>query len=266
MFRNSKRGRVGRSISLAAIEPLEPRAYFSVDLTDSVSLVVPASAQVKTGSFVTLSVEVFNNGTTTASGPLEFDLGISPNADGSASVSFAPVSRHIALKAGAHTTFRFLEKVPIGTTPTTYFGDASIDPGNTFGESDLTNNSAVSTDSIVVVPKYPNIVGTYTGSDLIKRGFGKGTTDTKTIVSTSEDPATGRYTITGTNFFAGGVTTTYAGTGIVSTTGVFTQTTTDIPADSSRVTHTVGKIVGNSSTYTFVNAIDSGSGSAVLEA
>lgn len=263
MFRNSKSRRHGRP--LAAMEPLESRAYFSVDLATSVSLVVPATAQVKTGSFVTLSVEVLNNGTTTAAGPLEIDPGISPNADGSSLVAFAPVSRHIAIKAGGHATIRLQEKVAFGTTPGTYFGVATVDPGNTFSETDLSNNSAVSSNSVVVVPKYPNLAGNYSGTGAVLRGTGKGLTFTQTSVISSEEPATGRYTITGTNFFAGGLTISFAGTGTVSPTGLVTQTTTDIPADATRVTHTRGKFAGNVSTYTFVNSSSSGTGSSTLE-
>jgi len=263
MFAKSKSNHTERLVHLTAIEALENRAYLSVDLTDAVSLVVPRSGHIKTGSAVVLSVQVVNGGTTTAAGLLAIDPGISLNADGSSPLAFAEASRRVALKAGAHTTFRFVEKVPFGTTPGTYYGVATVDPNNTFSETNIANNSAVSSNNIIVDPKYPNLVGTWTGTDLVKSGTGKGISFSKTLTITSEDPATGKFAFTGTDHI---VFSNYPlqGQGTITPAGTFTWASTSIPVNSTGTTHAHGKLVGNTLTFSFSNKIAAGTGSLTL--
>lgn len=239
----------------APVESLEQRMLFSVDLTDSVSLVVPASGKVTLGGSVTFSVTVTNAGTSPAAGSLAADLSLSPNPGGSSPVSLGSFNRRINLKSGAKTTFRVTEKVNGGVTPGTYFGVATVDPGNTFAESDTTNNSAVSSNSIQVAPKFPDATGTWAGTSTIMAGSGKGVTYTVTFSITNENQSSGTFAINGTNVFPDGTTSSFGGIGKLTTTGTFTGST-------GGSGHVRGKVVGNTITFTFTNRHNSGSGTA----
>ena len=245
----------------STVEPLESRAYLSVDLTATISLTIPRSGQVKTGSNVAMVVDVINNGTTTASGRLGLDVGISLNTSGSPSISLGSSSPVIHIKADGHQTFHFLERVSIGTQMGEYFAVASVDSAHVFGVGGF----IVSENAIEVVPKYPNLVGTFSGSGLIKTGTGKGLTYSISATVSTEDPSNGSYSFTGTNSFTGGSTITFAGTGKVSMSGAITESGADTPLDSSGVFHTVGKIIGNTFTFTWRNKTATGSGILVLQ-
>jgi hypothetical protein len=248
-----------------AIEPLEQRAYFSVDLTGSISVVGPASGSLKPGKPVSVSITVVNDGTTAAVGALQTTVGVSLSADGSSPQSLGSVTKHIKLQAGAQTTFKVNEKVPVGFTPGTYFLTGDIDPGNTFAETNLANNFFVSANTLTVLSPFPNIDGTYSGTATVKKGLDKGLVVSQVITNSNENDATGAYTFAGTNFYANGVTTTYTGIGTVKTNGSFVATGSDVPADETGTFRDVGKFVGDKAIGTYVNAVNSGTFSGTLE-
>lgn len=240
------------------IESLEGRRLFAADLTASISFVSPASHQVKPGQSIGASVEVFNNGDTLAAGKLTTTLAVSTNADGSSSTTEATINKSIHLAPGGHATFHVKAKVPVGFTPGTYYAVADIDPGNTFGESDLTNNLAVSANTTVVLDQFPDLTGTWSGPVIVKKGVGKGPGGTQVDAFTDHDPTTGGFTYTGTNFLLDGQTLTLAGTGTINTKNVFTDSGSDIPIDSLGELTGKGKLTGNKLVIKFANALNSG--------
>lgn len=242
----------------ATIESLERRTLFSVDLTDSVSLVVPSSGKVISGGRLTFAVTVVDVGTSAAAGSLTANLGLSSSSDGSLPVSLGSVTRRIKLKAGGKATFRVTEKITGAVAQGTYFGVAVIDPANTFAESNTTNNSAVSSNSVRVSPKYPFATGNWSGTAMITAGSGKGISYGITFTVSAEDQSKGTFLISGTDLFPDNTTKTFAGTGKITPAGTFTTST----GEHSRV---VGKLSGSTMTFKFVNKNNSGSGSATLQ-
>lgn len=240
------------------IEGLEPRAYFAADLSAAISFSSPASLAVKPGKPFAVSVVVSNIGDAAATGKLTTVLSVSASADGSSPIPEATVIKNIHLAAGAHATFRFNAKVPVGFTPGNYFAVADVDPGNTFGETNLANNVAVSANSLTVLSPFPQVDGTYEGTVVIKKGLDKGTVGTQTVVDSNENNSTGTVSVAGTDFFPNGVTISFVGTGTFQPNGSFTAVLTDVPADDAGTIRDVGKFKGNKSTGTYVNALNSG--------
>lgn len=242
----------------ATVESLEQRTLFSVDLADSVSLVAPSSGKVMTGGRLTFAVTVVNDGTSAAAGSLTTNLGLSRSSDGSSPISIGSVTHRVNLKAGAKATFRVTEKITGAVTPGTYFGVAVVDPGNTFAESDTTNNSGVSTNSVQVTPKYPVANGNWAGTATIAAGSGKGVSYGITFTISDEDQSDGAFLISGTDFFPGGITKAFAGSGKLTPAGTFNGST-------GSHGHVIGKVSGSTITFKFVNKNNSGSGSATLQ-
>lgn len=247
-----------RASCLATIESLEQRTLFSVDLTDSVSLVIPSSGKVMTGGRLNFAVTVVNEGTSAAAGSLTTNLGLSHSSDGSSPISLGSVKHRLNLKAGARTTFHVTEKITGAVTPGTYFGVAVVDPANTFAESNTTNNSAVSSSSVQVTPKYPIATGTWTGTATIAAGSGKGVTYGITFTISDVDQSNGTFLISGTDFFPGGITKTFGGSGKFTPAGTFSAAT----GGHGRA---IGKVSGSTISFKFVNKNNSGSGSATLQ-
>ena len=247
-----------RASRFATIESLEQRTLFSVDLTDSVSLVIPASGKVTTGGRLNFAVTVVNDGTTAASGSLTTNLGLGSSSDGSSPISLGSVAHHLNLKAGAQTTFQVTEKITGAVTPGTYLGVAVVDPANTFAESNTTNNSAVSSSPVHVTSKYPIAAGTWAGTATIAAGSGKGVSYGVSFTISDEDQSNGSFLISGTDFFPGGITKTFAGSGKFTPAGTFSAAT----GSHGRA---IGKVNGSTITFKFVNKNNSGSGSATLQ-
>jgi hypothetical protein len=247
------------------IEVLEARTHFSVDLSASVSFAAPPSLQVKPGKTFAVSVEVFNNGDTLASGKLSVDLSLSTSPDGSSPVAPVTGGKIIHLKPGAHTTVRVNVKVPIGFTPDTYYAVADIDPNNTFGETNLANNTAVSTDTLTVQSLYPDVLGTFVGAGVIKKGFEKGLTFTQSVTNTTEDDTTGIISFDGSDLFSNGVTLSFAGQTTVKPNGSYIANGADVPADDSVYVKDIGRYIGAISKGTFKTAINSGTYDDTLE-
>ncbi len=241
------------------IEALETRGYFSVDLSATVSIASPASHQVKPGQSAGVSIEVFNNGDTTATGRLATALSLSSSADGSSPIPVATMHKNIHVAAGAHVTFKVNTKLSVGFSPGTYFAVATVDPGNTFGESNLANNTATSGNTLTVPNPFPNLLGTWSGPVVVKKGLGKGTVTNQVDTFTSESQTTGAFTLTGTNFLPDGSTLSLAGQGVITTKGVFSDSGFDVPVDTFGEFTGKGKLVGNKLVITpYANALNSG--------
>lgn len=247
-----------RASCLATIESLEQRTLFSVDLTDSVSLVIPSSGKVMTGGRLNFAVTVANEGTSAAAGSLTTNLGLSHSSDGSSPISLGSVTHHLNLKAGAQTTFHVTEKITGAVTPGTFFGVAVVDPANTFAESNTANNSAVSSSSVQVTPKYPIARGNWSGTATIAAGSGKGVSYSVIFTISDENQSNGTFLISGTDYFPGNITKTFAGSGKITPAGTFSGAT-------GSHGHVVGKVSGSTMTFKFVNKSNSGSGSATLQ-
>ena len=247
------------------IESLEARTHFSVDLSAAVSFASPPSHLVKPGKTIAVSVEVFNNGDTAASGKLSADLSFSTSPDGSSPVGAVTGGKRIHLKAGAHVTVRVSVKVPLGFVPGTYYAIANIDPNNTFLETNLANNTAISTDTLTVQSLYPNELGTFVGGGKITKGLDKGLTYTQSVTNTSEDDTTGIITFVGSDLFTDGIVISFAGQTTVKSNGSYIANGADVPPDDSVFVKDIGKYIGATSKGTFKTAINSGTYDDTLE-
>jgi len=242
---------------LALIEGLESRTLLSADLTATISIASPASHQVKQGQSAGLLVTISNVGDAPAKGSLGFELGNSTSADGSSPTFGFSGKRSVNLAPGGHVTFNQSVKVPNGFTPGTYFSVVDVDPTNTFGETNLANNIAVSANTLAVLSPYPLAGGTWSGVVIVKKGFGKGSVGTQTDTFSSFNQATGGFTFTGYNLI-NGVTISFAGSGFVTKTGIVQDSGVDTPIDSFGETKAKGRVVGTKVVLTYANALNSG--------
>lgn len=109
---------------------------------------VPASARAGRRAVVTISVSQDGNVPVTA--PLTVQLLASPNADGSGATDLGTVTRRVTVPAGR--TIRLSLPVTLPQTPgTPVFLVAVLDPANTLGDADLSNNTFVSATAITLV-------------------------------------------------------------------------------------------------------------------
>ena len=65
--------------------------------------------------------------------------------------------------------------------------------------------------AVKAVRLFPNYVGTYAGTVVIKKGLDKGLVFSQTVTNTSENRTTGVITFVGTNYFPNGTTLSFAG-------------------------------------------------------
>jgi hypothetical protein len=219
-----------------------------LDLSTSVIIASTANDQVLPGKRVAFSLELFNDGNVPASGLLATDVGLT--ADGGATVIplKAPTPR-IRVPANGHQTVQVSETIPVGFTPGTYSWDVTVDPANTFAETNIANNTSLSTSELTVEPPYPDMLGTFSGVDKIVRGPDKGFSPGISLDFTSESQTTGALVATGTLF--GTTDTTFQFTGFITTRGVFTGTGTSLP--NPYVATYKGRLVGSKLTGTVVN-------------
>ena len=246
--------RSGRETPTAVIEGLEPRAYLSGDLTATISVVSPASRQVKPGQSFTVAIDVTNTGATAAAGSLTSIVSTSARSSGSSPLDSGTIHDTIHLAAGAHTIIKVVKKVPAGVTPGTYYAVADVDATDLFGSPVF----AVSANTLTVLSPYPNLLGTWSGPGKVTKGVDKGLTYTHEDTFTSENDATGAFTFTSENFFPNGVTSHGAGAGQVSVKGAITASAVDVPPDASGTIKSKGKVVGSRITLTYTNALASG--------
>ena len=230
-----------------------------VDLSDTVSIVGSANSEVLPGKRVGFTLEVFNNGNIPVSGLLTTDVGLTADA-GATVIPFPVTAPHIRILAGGHQLIHVTETVPVGFVPGSYDWDVTVDPADTFNESDTTNNNALSTTPLTVLDPYPDMLGTFTGPDHITHGPSKGATVTIALDFTSESNTTGVLVATGT-LFTGASTSTFSLTGTISTRGVFNafgSSTTSVFTATYK-----GKLVKNTLSGTVVNT-DGNSGKFTL--
>jgi hypothetical protein len=105
---------------------------------------------------------------------------------------------------------------------------------------------------------FPNYLGTYEGTVVIKKGEDKGLTFTQAVTNTTENRTTGVISFVGTNYFSNGTTLSFAGTTIVKRSGAYVAYAVDVPADSAGTTKDVGKFTGLKSKGTYSNLLNSG--------
>jgi hypothetical protein len=203
-----------------------------IDLSDSITLVGPLTAKPSHKSVV--AVVVTNNGNVAAKGPVVIDLGDSVNADGSSPTLVVSPTVKLNLAPGKHETFHFTNTIAITPASNTYFAVADVDPGDTFSESNTSNNTAVSPTELTFIDTFPDIRSTKTGTFDITKGRGVGTTGTATFIFSSEVFTDGKLTGTASNSL--GQSTSFVGTitsagvvkihgGIFSMTGILASGT-----------------------------------------
>ncbi len=147
-------GDIARAASVGTITVVPP----TVDLAP-VKLIVPTTARISRSTVVRVIVE--NNGNTAAIGPLMIDLQASTTrAIDTNSLDLGIDSRHVAIGAGRKIILSLPVMLP--TTGGPYFIVANVDPGNTFAETTLGNNEAVSAAAISRAPVVVGTVGTMT--------------------------------------------------------------------------------------------------------
>ena len=239
------------------IEALENRRLFSVDLSASVSLVSPASHEIKPGRPAKLAIVVTNDGTSAASGKLVVDVGLSRFLGGASPASVATLKRSIKLPAGHHLTISETVKPGVAFALNTYFAVVTVDPADIFNDTNPANNTAVSSTSLVVDGVYPDLTGVWSGPVVVKKGTGKGSVGTEFVDFTNESQTTGSFTFTGYNTF-GNVTLNFAGSGTVTKNGGFQDSGTDVPVDSYAQFKAKGKASDLSIVLSYKNALNSG--------
>jgi uncharacterized membrane protein len=220
-----------------------------VDLSDTV--VYAGASSVKPGKKANVAVTVTNSGNVPAKGSLLIDLAYSVNADGSAAVSDGSISANINIAPNKSKVVKFPKTVPIGTTPGNYYTVTTVDPGNTFSESNVGNNTAVTPTALTVLGLYPDITGSWTGSYRGLTGQDKGETG-PIDVDFTEDDATG--TLSGPGSSDGNFTVA----GSIQASGALTMTFTfnqsgHVVDNKGKLSHGVisGKYTEDTGTGTF---------------
>jgi hypothetical protein len=112
--------------------------------------------------------------------------------------------------------------------------------------------------AVKAVRLFPNYLGTYAGTVVIKKGLDKGLVFSQTVTNTTENRTTGVITFVGTNYFPNGTTLSFAGTTTVKRSGAYVAYALDVPADSAGTTKDVGKFTGLKSKGTYANLLNSG--------
>ena len=139
----------------------------------------------------TIAVTVYNFGNVPAKGPLEIDVGVSLNSDGSGGAVTEPENVTINLLPGQHTTFHFGRAVAIHTQPDLYYATVSVDPENTFSDPVLGNNTGVTFTPLTVLDPYADIQGTDFGAFTVTKGPDKRETGTLMFTISQESNTTG---------------------------------------------------------------------------
>lgn len=213
-----------------------------IDLSDSIVRTGKTSVfpgQSSGGETVT----IFNNGNVTASGIVAITFDASTNPDGSSPVFVATEDENIKIAPGKSKSFHNVRKTSVGELPGNYYTIATVDPGNTFNESNTTNNSAVASVPLTILDPYANLIGTFVGPFDVTKGPNKGLTGTTTWVIDSENDTNGHFA--GTIDNSAGVDSTVVG--ILTTKGVITAIktdTTDTGVSSIKAKVAAGKITG----------------------
>ena len=160
-----------------------------IDLTGATAITKPANRVITAGQSFSYSVTFTNNGNVPADGPIAFTFGDSLNADGSSPQVLFPGHETPNLAPGASKTYTLTQKVPANFGTGIFYAVVKVDPSNTFGESDTTNNTAVSALPLAIVSALPDVVGHYEFFSTISKGPFKGEDTDFDLHPTHEDAA-----------------------------------------------------------------------------
>jgi hypothetical protein len=119
-----------------------------VDLSGQFSA-FPGSATK--GKRTKASIAVANSGNVTARGTIPVTLATSTSIDGSNPTTFTTVNAKVSLKPGASKNVKLNFIVPPEVASGQYFVVATLDPSNTLGDRNDTNNTVLSTTVLNVV-------------------------------------------------------------------------------------------------------------------
>jgi hypothetical protein len=119
-----------------------------VDLSGQFSA-FPGSATK--GKRTKASIAVANSGNVTARGTIPVTLATSTSIDGSNPTTFTTVNAKVSLKPGASKNVKLNFIVPPEVASGQYFVVATLDPSNTLGDKNDTNNTVLSTTVLNVV-------------------------------------------------------------------------------------------------------------------
>jgi hypothetical protein len=189
------------------------------------------------------AVTIFNNGNVMASGVVAIEFEASTSPDGSSPAFVVTEDETIRIAPGKSKSFHNARKTAVGSAPGAFYTVAIVDPGNTFDESNTTNNTAIATVPLTILDPYANLLGTFVGPFDVLKGPDKGLTGTTTWDITAENDTDGHFS--GTIDNSAGVDSTVVG--ILTTKGVITAIktdTTDTGVSSIKAKIAVGKITG----------------------
>jgi hypothetical protein len=103
------------------------------------------------GKKTKVSINVANSGNTTAKGTMPVTIATSTSVDGSNPTTFTTVNAKVSLKAGTSKNVKLNFVVPAEVASGQYFIVATLDPSNTLGDKNDTNNTVLSTTVLNVV-------------------------------------------------------------------------------------------------------------------
>jgi hypothetical protein len=143
----------------------------------------------------------------------------------------------------------FLRNVGLNTPAGTYYYVITIDPSDSFKESDTSNNTAVSSNSFTVIPLYPVLANTYAGNVSVIAGPDRGEFGDITTYGTGESTV-GAITGDGTVDYENGVTDDFTFVGRVSQAGIITERVL-VATGGGNVTLVTARLVGNTITGSY---------------
>jgi hypothetical protein len=118
---------------------------------DLAALSVSAPVKGTIGKRLSVTVDVTNDGNSLASGPLQIAFAVSQNTDGSDSFALGTLGTRISLMRGVSRKMVFSVPLVPGTPGGNTYIVATVDPADMFVDSNLMNNTAVSTTFTALV-------------------------------------------------------------------------------------------------------------------
>jgi uncharacterized protein YkwD len=137
----------GATVGVAASGSKINLAAPFVNLSDSVTVVSPSA---KPGSKAVITVTVKNSGNINAQRPLQIALSASTDPAGANPQSLPSQTKSIHIAPGGQSVLRLSVPIPAALVPDSYFIVATVDPNNTFNESNPNDNTAVSGNELKV--------------------------------------------------------------------------------------------------------------------
>jgi hypothetical protein len=135
----------GQNITPAGTVDIQPA---NIDLA-ALSTAPPTRAAI--GKKFAAAITLIQNGNVPFSGNLPVELFLSADATlDSGDIDLGRASAHLTVQPKKKATAHLSATIPAGTAAGTYFLIAQIDPGNTLGDTNLTNNVIASSKEVVV--------------------------------------------------------------------------------------------------------------------